>query len=135
MEAQARKAALRLPQDWRIESQNDKQGPLNDDDAESGALRFGTRLGEDSQSAVPVSPGDLECLESRAAFLGGNHLRLNHRALITTVRQAQLPPGWKRSPGLAAHRPLFLDRDGHVIGSSVPARLDPVLGLVVGVEP
>ncbi len=135
MEAQARKAALRLPQDWRIESQNEKQGPLNDDDAESGALRFGTRLGEDSQSVVPVWPGDLEAMESRAAVLAGNHLRLSHRALITTVRLAALPPGWMRSPGLAAHRPLLLDGDGHVIGSSVPARLDPILGLVVGEEP
>jgi CRISPR-associated endonuclease/helicase Cas3 len=134
MAAQARKAALRSPQDWRIESQNERQAPLNDDDAESGAHRFGTRLGEDSQSVVPVWPGDLEVLESRAALLAGNHLRLSHRALIKTVRQAELPPGWKRSSGLAAHRPLFLDGDGNVVGSSVRARLDPVLGLVVGEE-
>jgi len=134
MAAQARKAELRLPQEWRIESQNEKQAPLNDDDAESGAIRFGTRLGEDSQSVVPVWPGDLEDLESRAAVLAGNHLRLSHRALIKTVRQAELPPGWKRLSGLAAHRPLVLDGEGNVVGSSVPARLDPVLGLVVGEE-
>lgn len=135
MAAQSRKAALRTPQDWRIESQNEKQAPLNDDDAESGALRFGTRLGEDSQSVVPVRPGDLEVLESRAALLAENHLRLSHRALIKTVRQAELPQGWKRLSGLAAHRPLVLDGEGHVVGSSVRARLDPVLGLVVGEEP
>jgi len=135
MAAQARKAALRAPQDWRIESQNEKQAPLNDDDAESGAHRFGTRLGEDSQSVVPVWPGDLEVLESRAAVLAGNHLRLSHRALITTVRQAELPQGWECLSGLAAHRPLVLDGEGNVVESSVPARLDSVLGLVVGEEP
>ena len=134
MAAQARKAALRSPQDWRIESQNEKQAPLNDDDAESGALRFGTRLGEDSQSVVPVWPGDLEVLESRAAVLAGNHLRLSHRALITAVRQTELPQGWECLSGLAAHRPLVLDGEGNVVESSVPARLDPVLGLVVGEE-
>jgi CRISPR-associated endonuclease/helicase Cas3 len=135
MQSQARQATLRKPQDWRIGSQNEKQGPVDDDAAESGALRFGTRLGEDSQSVVPLWPGDLEDLESRAAVLAGNYLRLSHRALITSIRQAELPPGWKRSSGLAAHRPLVLDGKGHVVGSSVPARLDPVLGLVVGEEP
>jgi len=143
MEAQSRKAALRTPQDWRIESQNEKQAPLNDDDAQSGEIRFGTRLGEDSQSVVPVWPSDLEVLESRAAVLAENHLRLSHRALIRSVRQAELPPGWQRFSGLAAHRPLFMDREGNVVvldgegnvdESSVPARLDPVLGLVVGEE-
>jgi len=66
--------------------------------------------------------------------MAGNHLRLSHRALIKIVRQAELPPGWKRLSGLAVHRPLLLDGEGHVVGSSVPARLDPVLGLVVGEE-
>jgi CRISPR-associated endonuclease/helicase Cas3 len=131
MQSQARQAALRKPQDWDIQSQGNST-PIDDDAAESGALRFGTRLGEDSQSVVPVAPGDLEGLESRAAAMASSYLRLSHKGLIKAVRAEQLPSGWHRHSGLAAHLPLFLDADWHVIRSPVPARLDPVLGLVVG---
>ena len=131
MQSQARQAALRKPQDWDIQSQGNST-PIDDDAAESGALRFGTRLGEDSQSVVPVAPGDLEALESRAAAMASSYLRLSHKGLIKAVRAEQLPSGWRRHSGLAAHLPLFRDADGHVIRSPVPARLDPVLGLVVG---
>jgi hypothetical protein len=132
MQSQARQAALRKPQDWRIESQHEKQRPVDDDAAESGALRFGTRLGEDSESVVPVSPGDLEALESRAAAMASSYLRLSHKGLIKAVRAEQLPSGWRSHLGLSSHLPLFLDADGQVMRSPVPARLDPVLGLVVG---
>lgn len=131
MQSQARQAALRKPQDWDIQSQGNSP-PLDDDAAESGALRFGTRLGEDSQSVVPVAPGDLEALESRAAAMASSYLRLSHKGLIKAVRAEQLPSGWRSHSGLSSHLPLFLDADGHVIRSPVPARLDPVLGLVVG---
>jgi hypothetical protein len=105
---------------------------LDDDAAESGALRFGTRLGEDSRSVVPVAPGDLEALESRAAAMARSYLRVSHKGLIKAIDAQQLPPGWRSHSGLAAHLPLFLDGDDQVIRSPVPARLDPVLGLVVG---
>jgi hypothetical protein len=55
--------------------------------------------------------------------------------LVAAIRQAELPPGWRRHGGLACHRPLLLDADGFVLGSPVAARLDPILGLVVGDEP
>jgi CRISPR-associated endonuclease/helicase Cas3 len=135
MKAYARQASLAKPQDWRIASQHEKQAPVDDDAAESGSIRFGTRLGQDSQSVVPLWPGDLELLESRATDLARNNLRLSHRSLIAAVRQAKLPSGWKDFPGLALHRALVLDEHGHVVDSSVAARLDPVLGLVVGEEP
>ena len=133
MQSNARQAALSKPQDWRICQQANKAA-LNDDAAESGALRFGTRLGQDSQSVVPVKPDDLEALEQRAPLLVRNHLRVSHRALVAAIRQAELPQGWRRHGGLACHRPLLLDADGLVLGSPVAARLDPVLGLVVGNE-
>ena len=132
MKSNARQAALSKPQDWRIGQGNN--APLDDDAAESGAIRFGTRLGQDSQSVVPVKPDDLEALEQRAPQLARNHLRVSHRALIAAIRQTELPQGWGRYGGLACHRPLLLDADGLFLGSSLAARLDPVLGLVVGNE-
>jgi CRISPR-associated endonuclease/helicase Cas3 len=132
MQSHSRQVALSKPQDWRIGQGNN--APLDDDAAESGALRFGTRLGQDSQSVVPVNPDDLETLEQRAPELARKHLRVSHRALVAAIRQAELPPGWRRHGGLACHRPLLLDADGFVLGSPVAARLDPVLGLVVGDE-
>ena len=133
MQSNARQAALSKPQDWRIGQQANK-APLNDDDAESGALRFGTRLGQDSQSVVPVKPDDLEALGERATELARKHLRVSHRALVAAIRQPELPQDWRRHGGLACHRPLLLDAEGFVLGSPVAARLDPVLGLVVGDE-
>ena len=130
MKSQASLAPLAQPDEWRI-NQNGT-APIDDDAAESGALRFGTRLGEDSQSVVPVYPDDLEALERRAPELAKNYLRISHRQLLRAVRGAQLPPGWRSLPGLGAHLPLSLDREGWVQDSAVQARLDPELGLVVG---
>lgn len=82
-----------------------------------------------------MNPDDLATLEQRAPELARKHLRVSHRALVAAIRQAELPPGWRRHGGLACHRPLLLDADGFVLGSPVAARLDPILGLVVGDEP
>jgi CRISPR-associated endonuclease/helicase Cas3 len=130
MQSNARQAGLSKPQDWRIDQGN--KAPLDDDAAETGALRFGTRLGHDSQSVVPVQPDDLIALEQRAPDLAKRHLRISHPALVASSRQAELPEGWRQHGGLACHRPLLLDADRLVINSTVAARLDPVLGLVVG---
>jgi CRISPR-associated endonuclease/helicase Cas3 len=130
MQTQATQAALAQPDEWRINQSG--TAPIDDDAADSGALRFGTRLGEDSQSVVPVYPDDLEALESRASELAKNYFRISHRQLLRAVRSAELPPGWRSLSGLGAHLPLILDREGWVQDSPVQARLDPVLGLVVG---
>jgi hypothetical protein len=64
--------------------------------------------------------------------MASSYLRLSHKGLIKAVRAEQLPSGWRSHLGLSSHLPLFLDADGQVMRSPVPARLDPVLGLVVG---
>lgn len=128
MEDLARQARLAFPDEWSIVP----NAPFsNDDDAESGVLRFGTRLGEDSQSVVPVYPADLADLKGRAAVLAQKVMRISHKKLIQAVRQEPLPEGWRSLPGLAAHLPLRLDKAGRVLGCPVEAWLDVGLGLVV----
>lgn len=128
MEDQARAVGLALPDEWSIVP----NAPFsNDDDAESGVLRFGTRLGEDSQSVVPVYPADLADLKGRAPVLVQKVMRISHKKLIQAVRQEPLPEGWRSLPGLAAHLPLRLDEAGRVLGCPVEACLDVGLGLVV----
>lgn len=128
--SQAMQVALECPEDWRIASRSGQ--PVDDAAAEAGHLRFGTRLGRDSQSVVPVSPGDLADWNARRHDLSSWHLRISDSRLIKLARTAELPSGWRETPGLGFHLPLFLDKDGCVEGASGFARLDPVLGLVVG---
>ncbi|MCP9885860.1 CRISPR-associated helicase Cas3' [Synechococcus sp. ATX 2A4] len=128
MEDLARQARLAMPDEWSVVP----NAPFsNDDDAESGVLRFGTRLGEDSQSVVPVYPADLADLQGRATVLAQQVMRISNKRLIQAVRQAPLPEGWRSLPGLAAHLPLRLDEAGRVLGCPVEAWLDADLGLVV----
>lgn len=130
MRSAANQVALDTPEDWRISS---RSGPTVDDDAaEAGRVRFGTRLGEDSQTVVPVFPTDLAAWQGRRHLLAQQHLRIGDRRLIQLARSANLPPGWHETPGLGLHCPLFLDEAGNVLGAPMPARLDPELGLVVG---
>lgn len=130
MRSAASQVALDTPEDWRLSS---RSKPTEDDDAaEAGRVRFGTRLGEDSQTVVPVFPADLADWQGRRHLLTRRHLRIGDRRLIQLVRSATLPPGWRETPGLGFHCPLFLDAAGEVLGAPMPARLDPVLGLVAG---
>lgn len=129
MEDQARQARLAMPDEWSIVP---NATFTNDDDAESGVLRFGTRLGVDSQSVVPVYPADLAKLKDRAVLLVQKTMRISNKKLIQAVREATLPDGWRSLPGLAAHRPLRLDEAGRVLECPVEAWLDAELGLVVG---
>lgn len=122
----AQQAALAEPPNWGI---HQNTPPVDDDDAEAGAIRFGTRLGQDSVSVVPVTQYQLGNLPAHADFLAGHYLRISHRRLITAVRAQPWPPGWRELPGLARHHPLVLDADGQFIGGL--AQLDPGLGLVV----
>lgn len=130
MRSQARQAALDTPAEWRIGLNGN--APIDDQAAEAGALRFGTRLGQDSESVIPVNPSDLEDLTAGAERLGKRYLRISHPQLLQAARSAPLPPGWRSLPGLAQHRPLYLDAEGQVEGTDLAARLHPVLGLVVG---
>ena len=131
MRSQAMQAALDAPEEWRIGGLS-CNCPIDDEMAETGALRFGTRLGQDSESVIPLDPSDLEALESGAERLRHRYLRISHPQLLQAARAAPLPPGWGAMPGLAQHRPLRLDPEGRVLGTALAARLDPVLGLVLG---
>lgn len=102
--------------------------PIEDDIADGGA-QFGTRLGQDSQSIVPVTAEQLAALEEHGPFLVGHYLRISHRGLMRHVRAQPWPPGWRDQPGLRHHRPLLVVA-GAVVGFD--ARLDPELGLVIG---
>ncbi len=130
MKDQAIRARLALPEEWRINPNGTDF--YDDDDAESGVLRFGTRLGSDSQTVVLIKPDDLADLKNRAPALARTWMRVSHRGLVQAVRAAPRPEGWGNLPGLAAHRPLLLDGSGRVLNGSVEARLDIDLGLVVG---
>ena len=130
MRSAANQVALDPPEDWRLWSRS--QPTLDDDAAEAGRVRFGTRLGQDSQTVVPIDPADLADWQGRRHQLGQQYLRISDRRLIQLARSATLPPGWRETPGLTLHCPLLLDETGEVIGAPMPARLDPELGLVVG---
>lgn len=101
--------------------------PMDDDIADGGA-QFGTRLGQDSQSIVPVTDEQLAALEEHGPFLAGHYLRITHRGLMRHVRAQPWPPGWRDQSGLRHHRPLLVV-DGAV--ACFDARLDPELGLVI----
>lgn len=130
MRSQANQAAIDPPEDWHLSP--DQPHRLDDAAAEAGALRFGTRLGEDSEMVIPVAPADLADLERRAEALRHEYLRISHPQLIQAARSTPAPAGWNATAGLAAYRPLLLDAEKRVQGVTVHARLDPVLGLVVG---
>ena len=101
--------------------------PMDDDIADGGA-QFGTRLGQDSQSIVPVTAEQLAALEEHGPFLAGHYLRIAHRGLMRHARAQPWPPGWRDQSGLRHHRPLLVV-DGAV--ACFDARLDPELGLVL----
>jgi len=122
----ARQAALAEPSDWGI---HQNTPPVDDDNAESGAIRFGTRLGQDSVSVLPVTQQQLDGLAAHAEVLAGRYLRISNRRLIAAVRAQHWPVGWREFPGLARHHPMVVDADGRFIGGL--AQLDPDLGLVV----
>ena len=120
----AQQAALADPTSWGIHSSSP---PIDDDAAESGALRFGTRLGQDSITVIPVTQQQLDNLPAHADFLAGHYLRISHRRLMTAVRATPLPPGWRDHPGLRHCLPLVVDVDGVGPGCS----LDQLLGLMI----
>jgi CRISPR-associated endonuclease/helicase Cas3 len=102
--------------------------PMDDDIADGGA-RFGTRLGQDNQSIVPVMAEQLAALEEHWQYLAGHYLRTSNRGLMRHARAQPWPAGWRDQPGLRYHRPLLVEA-GAVVGFE--ARLDPELGLVIG---
>jgi CRISPR-associated endonuclease/helicase Cas3 len=126
----ARQAALDEPADWRIS--NKDSATVDDEKAEAGSLRFGTRLGSKSVSVIPVKPLDLTEFRARRHDLVKKHFRISDPRLIKIVEDTPTPPRWGSTSGLSAHLPLLLDESGHVLHSPVAARLDPDLGLVVG---
>ena len=129
MTNQAHQAALPGPCDW---STHQAATPIDDDAAESGALRFGTRLGRETLSVIPVSPADCESLADRAPVLAGHWLRISHPGLIAAIRASRPPAGWSNHAGLGRHHALPLDVDGVFQDGKLVARLDRELGLVIG---
>ena len=129
MEIQAKQAALPEPCEW---STHQKSSPIDDDAAESGALPFGTRLGRESLSVIPVFPGEYEPLADHAHKLRDRWLRISHQKLIKAVRASKPPEGWSKQAGLAHHHALRLDTDGVFQDGELVARLDRELGLVIG---
>ena len=128
MTIEARKIALRAPRDW---STYQAAPPINDDAAESGALRFGTRLGQPSLTVIPVSPADCKSLAERAPELAWRWLRISHTGLMRAIRDSQPPSDWSKCSGLTHHRALMLDANGVFRAGPLTARLDRDLGLVI----
>ena len=130
MTQQSRQAALPEPCDW---STHQATPPIDDDEAESGALEFGTRLGQPSVTVIPLSPGDCESLPERAPELAGRWLRISHRGLIQAICNSQPPAKWSTCCGLNHHKALLLDANGVFRDQERQpmARLDRELGLVI----
>lgn len=121
----AAQAALPSPPDWGMQH---PAALLSDEEAEQGTTRFGTRLGQDSISVIPVTSEHLDNLTAHADFLAGHYLRISHRQLIAAIRAIPLPKGWRDHPGLRHRLPLLLD----AASNGPNCRLDPALGLVIG---
>ncbi len=125
MELLASQTALNPPQDWGM---HNSTVVINDADADSADIQFGTRLGQQSVSVIPVYPFQLGNLSAHADFLSGHYLRISHNQLISSIRGRSLPSDWFNHPGLRHKLPLVLDVDGSGSG----CRLDTDLGLVIG---
>ncbi len=130
MTQQSHQAVLPEPCDW---STHPATRPIDDDAAESGALEFGTRLGQPSLTVIPLSPADCESLVERAPELAGRWLRISHQRLILAIRDSQPPARWSTCSGLSHHKALLLDADGvfQSRDGELMAHLDSELGLVI----
>ncbi len=123
----ARQAGLADPADWQTAT---AAAPIDDDAAETGGAVFGTRLGTNSQSIVPVTQEQLDNLTAHADFLAGHYLGISHTSLMRAVRLEPWPAGWKSQPGLRHHRPLVINAEG--TADCGGAMLHPELGLIIG---
>lgn len=130
MTQQSHQAALPEPCDW---STHQATPPIDDDAAESGALEFGTRLGQRSLTVIPLSPADCESLVEHAPELAGRWLRISHQGLIDAIDHSQPPAKWSTCSGLSHHKALPLDADGvfRSRDGELMAHLDSELGLVI----
>ena len=128
---QSRQAGLPEPRNWTINDQ--KTQLIDDDEAESGAIPFGTRLGQPSLTVIPVFPADCECLAERTPDLAGRWLRISHQGLIRAIHNVQPPAKWSTCSGLGHHKALLLDADGVFRDQNRQrmACLDRELGLVI----
>lgn len=116
------------------------------------ALRAVTRLGEESVTVVPVRErgGRLvlandseEAVDVRAESLpfgailaiARQALTLSHKTVVSSLLREDPPACFQRSGHLRHHRLLRLDDAGEAEVDGVRLRLDPELGLVVGVAP
>lgn len=140
----AAQAALPKPLDWPAGLAPSR---MNDDDAVEGLARFGTRLGEESVSVIPVFQSDddfrvwpdtpgwplgTSVPRHLAQRLGQRHMRVSHRRLVPHLRAALLLLGWDAQPALVGHRPLLLDSEGFAEIAGTAIRLDPAFGLLIG---
>jgi CRISPR-associated endonuclease/helicase Cas3 len=142
----AAQAALPQPPDWPAGLPPSR---MDDEEATQGLARFGTRLGEESVSVIPVfqcddefriwpeTPGWPQAAavpRNLAKQLGQRHMRVSHRRLVPSLRAATLPLGWEAQPALVGHRPLLLDTEGYAEVAGIAIRLDSEYGLVIGAK-
>jgi CRISPR-associated endonuclease/helicase Cas3 len=140
----AAQAALPPPADWPAGLTPSR---VDDEDAVGGLARFGTRLGEQSVSVLPVFqvgdefriwphlpgwPSASAMPEDLAKPLGQRHLRVSHRGLVRHLYAATRLSGWDAHASLVGHFPLLLDADGHSEIGGIPVRLDAEFGLLIG---
>ena len=138
----AQQAALPAPKDWCYGMAG---APIDDDDAAEGACRFGTRLGEDSVSCIPVfqlehgfsirgDTVDWSCGSAVpthcARALSRRFIRISRQPLVSIIRRGLALEGWDQHPGLAAHVPLVLDSNGLRVIAGTHVHLDTDLGLI-----
>ncbi len=144
MSSLASQAALPMPLDWPAGL---PPARMQDDDAAQGLATFGTRLGEESVSVIPIfKVGDEFRLRPDASgwplgapvpghlakSIGQRHLRISHRRLVPYLRAAALLPGWEAQAPLVGHRPLLLDSKGCAEIAGTVIRLDSDFGLLIG---
>jgi CRISPR-associated endonuclease/helicase Cas3 len=138
----ARQAALPEPKDLHYGL---AVSPIDDDEAAEGACRFGTRLGEESVSCVPVfqlgngfsirgDTVDWACGSAIphhcARALSRRFIRISRKPLVSIIRSGRALQGWDQHPALSGHVPLVFDSAGSCVIAGTQLRLDTELGLI-----
>lgn len=120
----------------------------DEDPGAKGVLRVSTRFEEgESVLAVPVyevtegwAIGPHDCAfqpdgrvdDGLALRLFRRQVRIGRWELVSSLKETETPPAFRRHPWLRHLKPLVLGRDGRAKFGHLEVSLDPVLGLVYG---